>query len=303
MKRVLLLSLFVLLASAVTVSAQSISDGSLLYGGYERTYVVYVPASYDGTEPVPLVIALHGGGGFAENMARTTDFNVAADEHGFIVAYPNGVGNGWNDGRTAILQIAIRQRVDDVGFLTELIDELKAQYRIDRVYMTGISNGGMMTFRYACAMADQLAGFMTVVANLPDPIYNACAPSQPIPAVMVFGEADPLMPFAGGIVGAGARRGDYGTVVSAEDTISVWTAANGCADASERSALPDSVDDDAQVTLTTYADCAAPVQVYRIANGGHGWPGDTSLRLRLTNNGIVTQDISATELFIEAFGL
>jgi len=303
MKRVLGLSLFLLFACVATVSAQSTIAGTLPHAGYDRTYLVHVPASYDGTQSVPLVIALHGGGGFAENMARTTDFNEAADEHGFIVVYPEGVGNGWNDGRTTILQLAIRQHVDDVGFLTALIDTLRGQYTIDRVYMAGISNGGMMTFRYACEMAEQLAGFMTVVANLPDPIYDSCSPSQPVPAVMIFGEADPLMPFAGGIVGAGSRRGDYGTVVSAEDTISVWTTANGCASAGVVTALPDTANDDARVTLTAFADCAAPVQVYQIANGGHGWPGDTSLRLRLTDNGIVTQDINATELFIEAFGL
>ncbi len=188
MKRVLMVSLFLLFASVATISAQSDIAGTLTHGGYERTYLVHVPASYEGTQPVPLVIALHGGGGFAENMARTTDFNEAADEHGFIVVYPDGVGNGWNDGRTTILQIAIRQHVDDVGFLTALIDTLRAQYTIDRVYMAGISNGGMMTFRYACAMADRLDGFMTVVANLPDPIYDSCAPSEPIPAVMIFGE-------------------------------------------------------------------------------------------------------------------
>lgn len=297
---ILAVCLTVLLLSIAGVAAQT---ETLTHEERERTYTVHVPASYTGATPVALVIGLHGGGGSAENFAQTSRLSAAADEHGFIVVYPNGVSSGWNDGRRAILQLATRLNIDDVGFLTALIDALEARYNIDRVYMVGISNGGMMTLRFACERAERLAGLMTVVANMPDTVYESCHPSQPVPALMIFGEADPIIPYAGGAIGQGSRRGDIGVVVSAAQTLAAWMNANECAGAGDETALPDLVDDETRVYLTTPENCAAPVAFYRVENGGHGYPGDNLPRLRQALTGILTQDIDATELFVEFFDL
>jgi polyhydroxybutyrate depolymerase len=268
--------------------------GTLIHAGRERTYTVYIPASYTGDASAPLVIGLHGGS--ADDFARASNLNAAADEHGFIAAYPHAVGNGWNDGRRAILQIAYRERVDDVGFLVALIDALSAQFNVDRVYIAGISSGGMMSYRFACDMADRLDGFMAIAAAVPDAVYDSCAPSRPVPALIIVADADPVMPYAGGTIGQGSRRGDYGSVVSAAQTLDLWTAVNDCAAELSESPLPDSADDGTRVYVTTVEGCAAPVRFYRVENGGHGYPGGEI-------DGSMTQDVSATDLFIDFFGL
>src|SRR5580704_8834959 len=126
---------------------------ALTTGGQGRTYLLHLPPIYDGKRSLPLVIVLHGGGGNAPGAARMTGFSEKADKEGFVVAYPNGSGRlrnrllTWNSGNCC--GYALDNSVDDVGFIRALIDALEKTRAIDptRVYATGMSNGGMMTYR------------------------------------------------------------------------------------------------------------------------------------------------------------
>ncbi len=178
--------------------------GTLESGGLPRTYLLHVPRRYDPAAAWPLVFALHGGGSQGRSMPGLTGLSRLADRRGFLVAYPDGVGRSWNDGREDPDVPAQRQRVDDVAFLTALLDDLTRRYRVDsaRVYATGISNGGFMSQRLACEASTRIAAVAPVVATLGVELAARCRPARPVPVLMVNGADDPLVPFQGGRSGS-----------------------------------------------------------------------------------------------------
>jgi len=250
-------------------------SGTLAWDGLSRSYYLLVPASYDSGQPAPLVLALHGGGGDADRMCRLpAGINELAEAEGFLVACPQGVEQHWNDGRTTDRYRAHRESIDDVGFLLALIDELAADYAVDsdRVYATGMSNGGMMSYRLACEASDRLAGVAAVIANLP--VDLDCAPSSPIPVLIMNGTEDPLMPHHGGQVSF--FRQELGGVLSTEQTAHFWAQANGCDGAPPSVLLPEQAPNDGtRIRRQIYTDCdpGGRLLVYLVEGGGHTWPG------------------------------
>jgi len=239
----------------------------------ERTYYLHIPASYDGTEPTPLVMALHGGGGSAEKMNKLADrFNDLADQQTFIVAYPQGVDKHWNDGR----EISGETDADDVGFLSALIDHLAAEYNIDtqRVYATGISNGGLMSFRLACDLSDKITAIAPVAINLSEALVAQCSPTEPISVLVINGTDDPLVPWEGGEIEVGRQK--RGKVLSTANTIEFWVAQNHCTPSPVITQEPDNdPDDSTQVRREIYKRCdnGTEIVLYAIEGGGHTWPG------------------------------
>ena len=149
-----------LLLALVEVSSYEVrnrSNGSLVSSGQNREYLLHVPKSYDPTKPTPLVISLHGGGGWPAMQRDTSRWDALADRQGFIVVYPSGVsGRGpraWNVNRGPGL-------AKDVRFISDLIDKLTAAYNIDRarVYADGLSNGGGMAFVLSCRLSEPHRG-------------------------------------------------------------------------------------------------------------------------------------------------
>ena len=146
-------------------------SGSLQFQGRKRTYLVHVPPSYNGSRPVPLVLVLHGGMGNAAGTEKLTGMSAKADKEGFIVVYPDGTGLlgdrilTWNVGFG--FGYALRKNVDDVGFMKALVANLGTKYSIDRarVYATGISNGGMMSYRLASDASDVFAAVAPVCGS------------------------------------------------------------------------------------------------------------------------------------------
>ena len=128
---------------------------------------------------MPLVIALHGGGGSGIGMVALTlgGFNVLSERERFIVVYPDGIGKNWNDGRGLLRYRAQRENIDDVGFISALIDHLAKKYNIDRkrVYITGMSNGAIMSYRLACELADKIAAIAPVAGLMPEKISLKCS--------------------------------------------------------------------------------------------------------------------------------
>ena len=243
---------------------------SLSFDGRERRYLVHIPPSYDGRAPVPLVIVLHGGGGNAESAVRMTAFSDKADKEEFIVVYPNGTGRlvdrllTWNSGNCC--GYALDQHVDDVGFVRALIREVEGTYRIDerRIFATGMSNGGMMSYRLACELADLIAAIGPVAGALN---VESCAPSMPVSVVAFHGTADEHVLYEGG---EPRKRADSHPRIdrSVAYAMDFWARRNGCSSSSQRQTT-------GSITVETYTDCRAGtgVTLYAVKGGGHAWPG------------------------------
>jgi polyhydroxybutyrate depolymerase len=246
--------------------------GAMRVDGRERTYSLHVPAEYDGTEAAPLLLALHGRLGTGSGEERLAHLDEVSDEHDFLVVYPDGLDRSWADGRGGTP--ADRNQVDDVKFLSALIDELEDKYKIDntRVYATSISNGGFMSGRLACELADKIAAVAIVGASLSKKEAGDCHPNQPVSVLIVQGTADPVVPFAGGPSGAAGARG---VVLSHDEAVRRFVAADHCAENTKTEHIPDLAGDGTNIDVTMYGPCAdgSEVRGYVVNGGGHTWPG------------------------------
>jgi polyhydroxybutyrate depolymerase len=169
--------------------------------GRVRTYRVYVPS--ERAADAPLVIGLHGGTGNGDQFAASSGFDALAEEHGFVIAYPDGTPTAlgerrlvWNGG--GCCAAAVRDDVDDVGFLTELIDVLAAEHDLDptRALVTGHSNGAIMGLRLACEAAEHIAAVAVQAGTV---FVDDCAPSEPVAVMDLHGTEDRNLPIEGGI--------------------------------------------------------------------------------------------------------
>ncbi len=241
------------------------APGQLIFGGLPRTYQVHVPAGLD--HPAGLVIDLHGAGSTGSGQAALTNYNAVADQHGFVVAYPDGIDFSWADGRGA--SIPDRQGVDDVGFLVALADQLSHDYGIDpgRVFATGMSAGAFMATRLGCERADVVSAIAPVAGTLGSAF--PCAPSRPVSVMEVHGTADPVVPFnGGGMLG----RGGYSDIVAAPAMAQRWRDLNRCPGPVEDALA--GTGDATSVHRFTAAGCADGTDVVfiQVDGGGHTWP-------------------------------
>ncbi|MEX0289361.1 MAG: PHB depolymerase family esterase [Flavobacteriaceae bacterium] len=244
----------------------------------DRTYQVYFPTENHAEKSLPLLFVLHGGGGDAAGFMDATfnRFNELADIHGFIVVYPEGFEKQWNDGRdVAGLATAWDEKINDVGFITEIIRILSSDYTIDssRIFTTGISNGGFMSSRLLCDRADLFRGGAIVTATLVESHLGSCNPGNEVAVLVLNGTEDPLVPYDGGqITILGQERG---LVLSTDAYMNFWATNNGCNTTPAIEDLPDMHDDDTTVQIYSYPSCnsQSPVTLYRIDGGGHTWPG------------------------------
>jgi polyhydroxybutyrate depolymerase len=233
-------------APASARTARAAGSQHLTVDGIVRTYRVHLPNGSVSPSPVPLVVVLHGAGATAREVERRYHWDPRADRAGFVVAYPQAIDRRWNDGASA-------NAPDDVGFLAALLDTLEARYAIDRarVYVTGISNGGIMTYRAACALGDRLAAIGPVAAWFPD-----CLPAAPVSVIHIHGILDGQLPYLGG--------SGYPAV---EVGLAAWRAVDACP------AAPGTTGG-AEVTRRAWAPCAdgTGVTLVTLAHGRHEWP-------------------------------
>jgi polyhydroxybutyrate depolymerase len=274
-------------------------DASLSVGGRERSFVYHLPST-PGADRRPLLVALHGHGGDGRAMARLTGLDAVADEDGFVVVFPDGHEKSWNDGRGR--SPASEADMDDVGFVSAIVDHAVARLRADprRVYVTGMSNGGMMSHRIGCELAAKVAGIAPVAGTLPQRSAPGCSPAKPISVVMFHGTDDGIVPYGGGEV----ARGAGGRVLSAEATLAKWAALDGCAAGATTVEEPDR--DPGDGTRVERAQHACPggreVALYTIRGGGHTWPGGAPSQPEAML-GRTSRDIDASRLIPRAFGI
>jgi polyhydroxybutyrate depolymerase len=263
MKYVLTVALFLLLTLATTQAGERMTVGA-----NTRTYDLLGAIA---GEPRPLILALHGNLMSGAQFERTGAWAAFAAKNRVVVALPDGLNSAWADGRVGA---EIRGKsppagTDDVAFLTALVEKLITDRAADRkrIYVTGASNGGMMTYRLLCDRPDLFAAGAASIAVLTDSFAARCRPSKPVPVMLLNGTADSITPWA--------RSGAY---MGTDATLAYFRRINGCSDKAETQALPDlDKSDHSTVTRMAYA-CpkGADVVLLRINGGGHQWPSRIS---------------------------
>jgi polyhydroxybutyrate depolymerase len=210
------------------------------FEGILRLYQLHVPASYDGSADVPLVVDIHGLGSNAAQQQILSGMAALSEQEGFIVVYPNGVEQRWNAG------ICCGGTLDDVGFIRAVVAAIEAEATIDRrrIYVTGLSNGGAMSHRLACDAADLFAAAAPMAFPVPFRPLSHCQPVRSIPVLTVMGLTDALVSYEGGLF------------PSAAQTFAYWHDINGCG-----AATPDVLVESGQSRCETYSACQNGVQV------------------------------------------
>jgi polyhydroxybutyrate depolymerase len=244
---------------------------TLSHGGRTRSYLKH---DFSGGKRAPLVLVLHGGGGQARTAVEMTGFDRVGAREGLVVVYPNGTGAleslpmfTWNAGHCC--GSAMRADVDDVGFLTAIVDRLVGEGQADpaRVFVTGMSNGGMMAHRLARERSDRIAALAPVVGAV---FGDEPAAAGPVAAFVVVGADDDRVPGEGGPLRVAERTGRAAAdrpVAPAIEQARYWARANRCGPPREsRSAVS------LQITWT---DClqGKDVVMHRVTGNGHAWPG------------------------------
>jgi polyhydroxybutyrate depolymerase len=224
--------------------------------GRQRTFIVYEPAQLPG--PAPLVVFLHGGFGSGSQAEKSYGWDAQADTAHFVVAYPDGVDRAWNTGG-GCCGVPASSNIADVAFITAMVASIESDTSIDdkRVYATGISNGGIMSYTLACS-TDLFAAIGPDSATM----LGDCPHATPLSVIHIHGTADKNIPYAGG-TGDGVAHIDGPAVPALNQT---WRAIDSCATPATTTAHP--------VTTST-ASCPGgrQVELITIAGAGHQWPG------------------------------
>jgi polyhydroxybutyrate depolymerase len=247
-------------------------ERTMRHGGRQRTYLVHDFGR--GTAPAPVVIVLHGGGGNSANAVRMTGFDRIAARDGIIAVYPDGTSRmprmgmlTWNAGHCCAS--AMEANVDDVGFIGAIIDALVSNGRADpsRVYVTGMSNGAMMAHRLGRELSTRLAAIAPVVGAV---FGDEPPPRAPVPAFIIVGAEDEIVPPGGGPLQVRALLGRTSAdrdVAPAIAQATYWVRHNGCGEPTRTQAKT--------ASRMEWRRCAsgAPVVYQSVAGNGHAWPG------------------------------
>lgn len=282
-------------AIAVAIRAQAETAAGLSYDIFDGS---------GGRRGAPIVMVLHGGGGSGGQIRRNAGFDRWAAAAGVVAVYPSAPGRLWNDGRWggAAGRPDLARR-DDVAALLTLAAAVAASGHgdADRLYIVGHSNGGGMAMRIACAAPDRIAGIAVVATKV---LTEApCEhPAVPVPALFVYGTADPLNPHAGRTSPANPRDAKMGLGLSGPDSIALWSRRNACAPAPVRTRI-DPAADGVSVTRMDYTGCAAPLRYFEIEGAGHNWPGarDRRVHVLVTREEAEVKDIDAGQEIMRFF--
>lgn len=260
----LFFSVFLLFFSLNSFAQQTINS-SIMHGGINREFILYLPANYTGNDAVPLLFNFHGYTSNAGQQMFYGDFRPIADTAGFIIVHPEGTED--NTGTTHFNVGWGVSTVDDVDFTRAMIESLANTYNIDetRVYSTGMSNGGFMSFKLACELSDYIAAVGSVTGSMTLGTPNSCNSTHPIPVMQIHGTADGTVDYNGSAFSE-----------PVQNVVDFWTNFNNCDAVPTTENVPDiATNDGTTVEKFTYSngDNCSEVVHYKVANGSHTWPG------------------------------
>jgi len=266
----------------------------VVFGGVKRAYALNIPASYDSSEALPLLIMFHGGGDTGPNFQRWSGLDSVAGPAGFITVYPNASGHSCPDD-VPVLECddspPFLWESADLQYLPELIGHLRHELFIDstRIFGAGFSNGGLFTHTVGCELANEVTALAVISATMDPQTAFSCSPSLTVPILLLHGTEDPSFPWGG-----------EGIYLSVSSTVSGWADINGCIGEPTVNWLPDTEDDGTRVWTEAYQDCDydAEVLFYGIEGGGHTWPGVSGFP---PSFGLTSQDISINQELVAFF--
>jgi polyhydroxybutyrate depolymerase len=256
---------FILISTLFAVKAQTTVIDSIFVGGQYRSYRLYVPAIYTGATARPLILNLHGYTSNAQQQQLYSNFMPIADTANFLMVFPNGTYTSgqrfWNAGISSAL-------VNDIAFLSALIDSLDLTYNINlnRVYSTGMSNGGYMSHTLACELSNRITAIASVTGSIFNQQYGPnCHPLRPVPVMQIHGTTDPTVPYAGS-----------STSMPIDSVVKYWVTKNNCNPVATFSNVPNtSTTDGCTAEHYQYSGGvgSSTVELFKIIGGGHTWPG------------------------------
>ncbi len=278
------LALFLLLPFA-SFGQQTINE-TMIHDGLTRSYTLYVPASYTPGTPAPIVLNFHGYTSTAFEQFYYGDFRAIADTAGFLIVVPMGTLDAtgttyWNSGWGGT--------VDDIGFTSALIDEVAATYSVnlDRVYSTGMSNGGFMSYTLACSLSNRIAAIASVTGTMNEGQNQTCNAQHPTPVLEIHGTADATVPYNGNLF-----------MEAIPNVLSYWVNFNNCNTTPVVTDVPNTnLTDGCTAVHYVYSGGTNGVDVehYKIIDGGHTWPGS------LFTVGVTNYDFNASKKIWEFF--
>ncbi len=279
--------LFCLLLTLLARAAWSLAPGDyrfdLDHDGRQRSYLVHVPPQAADGRPLPAIVNFHGGGGSAAAHERFSGMDGAADRHGFIAVYPNGSGRlpgrllTWNAGNCC--GYAQQQGIDDIGFSAAVLDDLASRMPVDarRIYVTGMSNGGMMAHRLAEGLPERIAAAAPVAGTH---VPGGPAAARAVPILHIHSIDDPRALYAGGLGPPFPFTQNRIPHQAVEETLAAWAARDRCAAAPTQAERRTGTGGDAGVTATrlVWSGCrdGAEVSLWKLTGAGHVWPGADS---------------------------
>lgn len=271
-------SFFAIILFCNSLNAQNIS-GSFMHNGVSRSYFYYLPANYNPNQAVPLILNLHGHTSNNTQQQFYTEFDPIADTAGFIMVYPQGTNSVYSGLPFWNYNIYL-ETADDIGFLNALIDTISSHHLIDasRVYCTGMSNGGFMSY-FMALYSNRFAATASVTGSMAK--TETGSPITPIPIMEIHGTADASVPYNGDI-----------TMRPIEEVVTKWVNWNQCDPMPTMTPVPDiNTTDGATAEHYVYKNGihGNTVEFYKIIGGAHSWPG------ALPVLGVTCQDFSASK--------
>lgn len=273
--------------------SQQLINGTISHDGETREYSVFLPSSYQAGQSLPMVFNLHGFGSNTTEQIFYSAFNAVAEMENFITVTPQGLVRTTATGQTGSHWNAyFGTDVDDLGFLSLLIDKVYTDYNIDlaRVYSTGMSNGGFMSYRLACELSDRITAIASVAGGVFNDQLDNCSPARAVPVMQIHGTNDGIVDYNGIPLFA----------PSIPELVGHWVDHNNCSTIADTIVIANiSTTDDSTVEKLEYnnGDEDSKVWFYIVDNGGHTWPDATiNLPGEVTN-----RDFNASEHIWEFF--
>ena len=263
--------------SCSVLHAQNISK-TITVDGVQRKFIMHLPPSFDVIGKMPVLFALHGGGGTAKGAVPFYNLESLADKNNFIVVYPDAINKAWSIPGMASRVKRLDTTVNDLRFMNMLLDTMIINYKADsaKVFCTGISRGAMFSYYLAHAMNTRITAVAGICGGISQTQAQTYSLKKPLPVLIINGTADPLVKYNGGYGSLNKRnKGDENAdMLATEDLVKKIVLLNHCDATPETFTLPDADADDGCAETEYIYDCGSvKVDFIKINGGGHTWAG------------------------------